>query len=272
MKEAKARNPDIKLYGLPWGWPGWLDPAATPDKQAKNEFADPVVTANYTLQWLLGAKREHNLDIDYIGQWNERDAPKPYNDELRKVVAAAGLKTTCLNRLPHYPGTGSEPDKQGCTQYQWNTTDGSRWVDEEGSWKDGRSSRCLARCVNRNYVTGCHTSTFQWHLVSSFYDYLPWARCGVAVANTPWSGSYEVTSPTWTLAHTSQFAPIGWRYTQHNKGVQLLSKGGSIVTRVSPDGTPPFVLTLPPPSSSFSPPPSSRPPPPSSFSPSFPLL
>jgi galactosylceramidase len=22
MKEAKARNPDIKLYGLPWGWPG----------------------------------------------------------------------------------------------------------------------------------------------------------------------------------------------------------------------------------------------------------
>ena len=33
MKEAKARNPDIKLYGLPWGWPGWLDPSATADKQ-----------------------------------------------------------------------------------------------------------------------------------------------------------------------------------------------------------------------------------------------
>ena len=24
MKEAKKRNPDIKLYGLPWGWPGFL--------------------------------------------------------------------------------------------------------------------------------------------------------------------------------------------------------------------------------------------------------
>jgi len=24
------------------------------------------------------AKREHGLTIDYIGQWNERDAPKPY--------------------------------------------------------------------------------------------------------------------------------------------------------------------------------------------------
>ena len=24
MKAAVARNPDIVLYGLPWGWPGWL--------------------------------------------------------------------------------------------------------------------------------------------------------------------------------------------------------------------------------------------------------
>ena len=215
MKEAKARNPDIKLYGLPWGWPGWLDPTAGPDKQAKNAFANPNVTANYTLNWLLGAKREHNLDIDYIGQWNERDAPADYNSRLREVVAGSGLKTTCLNRLPHYPGTTEAMDKQGCTQYDWNTTDGSRWVDEEGSIYDGRSARCLARCVNRNYVSGCHTATFQWHLVSSFYDYLPWSRCGVAVANRPWDGSYEITSPTWALAHTSQFAPIGWRYAKH---------------------------------------------------------
>ena len=32
------------------------------------------------------------------------------------------------------------------------------------------------------------SATFQWHLISSFYDYLPWARDGVAVANEPWSG------------------------------------------------------------------------------------
>ena len=30
------RGPDIKLYGLPWGWPGWLDPSATADKAAKS--------------------------------------------------------------------------------------------------------------------------------------------------------------------------------------------------------------------------------------------
>ena len=69
---------------------------------------------------------------------------------------------------------------------------------------DGRSARCLARCVNRGYVTGCHTATFQWHLISSFYDYLPWARDGVAVANEPWSGHYEITSPTWRYFRDAQ--------------------------------------------------------------------
>lgn len=46
-----------------------------------------------------------------------------------------------------------------------------------------------------------------------------------------------MTSPTWALAHTSQFAKPGWRYTQHGNGVDVLSNGGSIVTRVSPDGS-----------------------------------
>ena len=61
MKEAKARNPSIKLYGLPWAFPGWLDPTATSDRPPAgkwiNAFADPAVTANYTLQWVLGARR-----------------------------------------------------------------------------------------------------------------------------------------------------------------------------------------------------------------------
>eukprot|EP01043_Picozoa_sp_COSAG02_P076165 COSAG02_NODE_16046_length_1118_cov_1.027478_1_plen_125_part_10 len=123
MKEAKKRNPAIKLYGLPWGWPGWLDPTATATIMAKNPFADANITANYTLAFLLGAKREHGLNMDYIGQWNERAAPKDYNDALRRVVGETPElenQTTVLNRLPHYPGSSDEPDPHGCTQYPWD--------------------------------------------------------------------------------------------------------------------------------------------------------
>ena len=162
---------------------------------------------------------------------------------LTQAVAAAGLgeATTVLGPWPveHYGGTGVAEDPRNCTQFpSWkaNNSEASRWMDEEGSVSDGRLARCLARCVNRNYVSFCKSATIQWHLISSFYDYLPWARCGVAVANTPWSGAYEVTAATWALAHTTQFAPIGWRYTRHFAGVQFLAGGGSVVTRVSPDG------------------------------------
>jgi hypothetical protein len=67
-----------------------------------------------------------------------------------------------LKRLPHYPGTTDVPDGAGCKGH-WD--EHPRWADEEGSWMDGRSSRCLARCVNRQYIGGCYTATFQWHLV-----------------------------------------------------------------------------------------------------------
>ena len=42
--------------------------------------------------------------------------------------------------------------------------------------------------------------------------------------------------PTLTsIVLRTQFADPGWRYTQHTQGVTLLGKGGSMVTRVSPD-------------------------------------
>ena len=55
------RNPDIKLYGLPWGFPGWLG------NGSGNPYKYPSVTANYILKWILGAKKYYQLDIDYIG-------------------------------------------------------------------------------------------------------------------------------------------------------------------------------------------------------------
>jgi hypothetical protein len=115
--------------------------------------AAPAPSANYS------EPRRCFLCVRIAGQWNERDAPTEYAAALRAAVASqAELNTTVLNRLPHYPGTGSAADASSCKQYEWNSTDGSRWVDEEGSIFDGRSARsewpgvcCVARvclCVS----------------------------------------------------------------------------------------------------------------------------
>ena len=51
MKEAKKRNPDIKLYGLAWTFPYHVE-----------MFGASMV--DYLVKWVEGAKRVHDLDID----------------------------------------------------------------------------------------------------------------------------------------------------------------------------------------------------------------
>lgn len=55
------RNPNIKLYGLPWDFPGWIG------NGTQNPYQDVVRLATYITKWIQGAKVYHNLDIDYIG-------------------------------------------------------------------------------------------------------------------------------------------------------------------------------------------------------------
>uniref|UniRef100_A0A663DL91 Galactocerebrosidase n=1 Tax=Aquila chrysaetos chrysaetos TaxID=223781 RepID=A0A663DL91_AQUCH len=72
MKEAKKRNPKIKLIGLPWTFPAWIG------KGENWPYDYPDVTAYYIVSWILGAKQYHDLDIDYIGIWNERAFSSKY--------------------------------------------------------------------------------------------------------------------------------------------------------------------------------------------------
>lgn len=46
---------------LPWAFPGWVG-------RGKNWPYDfPDVTAAYVVNWVIGAKKYHDLDIQYIG-------------------------------------------------------------------------------------------------------------------------------------------------------------------------------------------------------------
>lgn len=170
MTEARKRNPNIKLYGLPWSFPGFLGNGSSHDFPSTNPFTDINATAEYVTEWATGALTHHNTRVDYVGEsarsrcvpnyithlmqpsftrcvageWNERSSPQSYVDALRAHLDAAGFDDVQIASGPHYPGTGLSP--QDCDQYEW---DESRWTDEEGSVADGQSARCLARCINR---------------------------------------------------------------------------------------------------------------------------
>ena len=82
ISEAKKRNPDIPLMALSWGMPGWVGGGKTLSEGG----------ADYHVNYLLGAKAQHNISFDWIGIWNEAPWTAEYILLLRKSLDSAGLE------------------------------------------------------------------------------------------------------------------------------------------------------------------------------------
>lgn len=55
------RNPNMRFYGLPWNFPGWIGQGTF------SPYTNRTKLVEYIMNWIQGAKDVHGLDIDYIG-------------------------------------------------------------------------------------------------------------------------------------------------------------------------------------------------------------
>ena len=263
MKEAKRRNPDIVLWGLPWAFPGWVDSSAK-----NNPYSNVTKTAQYVVDWIDGARREHGLEIAMVGCWNERPWNADYLKELRRQLDArnfsrtgiiaddghsSGTLATAMQKDPvlmrsvqafgqHYPSMSSPTSATALGKPIYASEDYGVYFDSSGG-------KAWARLINQNFVRGGIVGTIAWNLVTSYYaphpsaSYgpcpscnaaLPFRLCGLMHAAWPWSGHYVPTPQLYVSAHTTQFVHVGDRYLSVGNGSGLLASGGSFVTFVRP--------------------------------------
>jgi O-glycosyl hydrolase len=251
-KEAKARNPEIKLYALMWGAPGWF-------KNGKLWGDDHV---QYLMTW-LGCAKENGLHIDYLGGGNERYDPPPpvsFYVALHKALAKEYPDIKIVASDEHAPpnywhiATEMLSDPNGPASIailgehdvcHWRSLyqhcDASAdarasgkplWNSEQSTQDAVAGAEPLARAMNRNYIDAWLTGNINWSIVAGYYGDTNTGGQGLIVAETPWSGAFQVSKSLWVDAHTTQFVRPGWRYL--DLASTYLTSGASFVTLYSP--------------------------------------
>jgi hypothetical protein len=235
MAESKKRNAAIKLYGLEWGAPGWINP------KGKDVWTPENIL--YITKWLQHAASDYQCPIDYVGGWNERGFDKPWYEQLRAGLAAAGLSRVKIvaddsfswkvgaaaSADPafaasfdfvgmHYPKMPPIDDPKNPVKTNWQKTltlGKPLWASEIGSANYNGGARGLAVMYNNGFVDLHMTSFTNWSTIWSVLPGMPYNGAGLMLADEPWSGHYEVGLSIWATAHTTQFTQPGWHYLEH---------------------------------------------------------
>lgn len=261
MVEAKKRNPNILLSGLEWGVPGWVATSGS-------IFTDK--NQDYLIKWIVGLRDKLNLTIDSLGVgFNERGYNTTFIKEMRKVLNSHGLshiKTIASDQCcgsqwniakemlsdselrdaidvigTHCPGplngqSAPPPNVVAMQKQLWNTEQHFGLPDPSSAkcW-EWRAAKSLAQTLNQNYINANQTSVQMWTPIYSWYQWIFLQGKGFMQANTPWSGYFNVTTPIWITAHTTQFTEPGWTYLG-GSACRLLPHKGSIVSYLAPNG------------------------------------
>jgi hypothetical protein len=105
-RQALARNPAIKLYGLQWTAPAWVrDPHGGLWSRAD---------VGYVIDWLRCA-RHNGLAVSYVGGWNEHYQGTPVERawfvNLRKALDASGFARTQIVAADETPQIAQWPGR-----------------------------------------------------------------------------------------------------------------------------------------------------------------
>ncbi len=251
-EQAKLRNPNIKLYGLAWAAPGWIGGG----KFWSQDMID------YLMTW-LDCAQSHNLTIDYLGGWNERDYNETWYKNLHTALAAkhsrievvgddSGWKVAdAMAKDPafarsidiigaHYSCEGGDGgNAHSCHSTQTAIDTGKPlWDSENGSQDDNTGTGALIRAITRGYIDAKMTALLNWPLIAAITPNLPYPTVGLMVASEPWSGNYSIGQSLWATAQVTQFTQPGWQFMDNASGyIGGNRTNGSYVSLRSPDGT-----------------------------------
>jgi hypothetical protein len=250
-EQAKARNPNIKLYGLSWGAPGWIGNG--------NFWSTDMI--NYLVSWLDCASA-HGLTIDYLGGWNEKGRVLSWYVNLRAALNAHGHASVKIVASDDSSGWSVADDAVnnpsfagavailgshyvcGYRSSQTNCPSSSNalatgkplWASENGSDDFNLGAPALARGINRGYLDGRMTGYLNWPVIGAITPNIPFPTMGVAIAPQPWSGYYSIGRNAWVMAQTTQFTAPGWQYLDSSSGYLNGNRAtGSFVSLRSPN-------------------------------------
>jgi galactosylceramidase len=255
--EAVKRNPDIKVWSLSWGVPGWVGNSSG---NPSTYYCDDQIA--YQLSWLKCLRDAHGVESNYIGLWNERpQGSTEYVVQLRKALDAGGFPDVGItveaswqplinNVLTNAAFNASVA--AASKHYPCNSTCSAAlaagkkfWAGEDvpTGYANWTAASCWGRKLNQHYVKISATSTVSWALLWAAYpgESLTFAGYGFVTANEPWSAHYDVSPTVWVMAHWGQFVQPGWRFLAVANatarvvgGAGFLAEGGSYVTLVPP--------------------------------------
>jgi hypothetical protein len=250
MSEAKKRNPAIKIAALAWGAPGWVGGTFWTND-----------TIAYLVDWLKNAQSRHGITVDAIGGWNEKHYDAAWYKDFKTAIVAAGLATkvvaddsvgwkvadaivadAALGKAvdivgSHYPCTYHSPMTMCASTPNALAAGKPLWASENGSEDYNKGGAAVARAINRGYIDAHMTAYLNWPLIAAIYPNLDYATVGLMVANSPWSGHFDVGKTVWASAHTTQVTASGWLYVDSASGYFAGDRmNGSYVTLRAPSG------------------------------------